>query len=205
LAFVAQVSLLLHRAARAAGSDLARRISYLPVPLIAAAEVFSWYSALTTNFLGSVLEESIWVLTFTLALAGFASLRGSLGEPAERALRIGIALAAGYLLFMCLVDVPMYWRRFILDQERGAHYLSLAEGWSDAWGRRVVTWRLSDWREEMPWMTLYFSGAVWISLAMAFWPRTALLPLAAQPRSEETIRTPLTNMPPMPALKTKAP
>lgn len=206
LAFVAQVALLLHLCARKAGSTAARRISLSLVPLIAAAEVFSWYSALTTNFFGSVLEESTWVIAFALALLGFALVRGHFSPPVERALRIAMLFAAGYLLFMCAVDVPMYWRRFLADQSRGAHYLSLADGWRDGWQRRVVTWRWEDWREEMPWMTLYFSAAVWISLAMAFAPRAvALAAPQVQRTSDETMRVPLTNMPPMPALKTKAP
>ena len=195
LAFVAQVALVLHWCAGNAGVKAARRISFALVPLIAAAEIFSWSSALTTNFLGSVLEESTWVVTFALALAGFALLRGHFSAPVERALCVAMACAAGYLAFMCLVDVPMYWRRFAHDQALGARYLSIAEGWRDGWQRRVVTWRFEDWREEMPWMTLYFSAAVWISLAMAF----------VQRNSDETMRVPLTNMPPMPALKTKAP
>jgi len=67
---------------------------------------------------------------------------------------------------MCLVDVPMYRRRWRADQALGKHYLSLAEGWRDASTRRVVTRAWSDWRDEMPWMSLYFTAGVWISLAL---------------------------------------
>jgi hypothetical protein len=32
--------------------------------------------------------------------------------------------------------------------------------------RWIVTHELSEWREEIAWMSLYFSGAVWASLAL---------------------------------------
>ena len=64
-------------------------------------------------------------------------------------------------------SIPMYRARWRHDQAAGKQHLSIADGWRDSWQRRVVTWRWEDWREEMPWMSLYFSAAVWISLGMA--------------------------------------
>jgi hypothetical protein len=171
LAFVAQVALMLDAAARAAGSRVVLVLARLLVPLIAMAELFSWYTALTTNFAGSIVEESTWAVTFTLAIAAFAVLRNRMDGPVRKAATFAAVLAAGYVLFMCTVDVPMYWRRWVRDESAGKTYLSLAEGWRDSWGRRVVTRRWEDWREEMPWMSLYFSAAVWISIGMAGTPR----------------------------------
>jgi hypothetical protein len=37
-----------------------------------------------------------------------------------------------------------------------------------------VTHDLSEWREEIAWMSLYFSGAVWASLALCVFYATAL-------------------------------
>jgi hypothetical protein len=171
LAFVAQVALMLDAAARAAGSRVVLVLARLLVPLIAMAELFSWYTALTTNFAGSIVEESTWAITFTLAIVAFGVLRDRLEDPVRKAATLAAVLAAGYVLFMCTVDVPMYWRRWLHDEAAGKTYLSLADGWRDSWGRRVVTRRWEDWREEMPWMSLYFSAAVWISIGMAGTPR----------------------------------
>jgi hypothetical protein len=171
LAFVAQVALVLHACARLAGSRGAAAISRLLVPLVAIAELFSWYTALTTNFIGSVFEESTWALTFTLAIIGFALVRHHFAGNLRALVTAAIFIAAGYVLFMCTVDVPMYWHRFTRDEAAGQHYLSVAAGWADSWSRRVVTLRWEDWRQEMPWMSLYFSVAVWLSIAMTFTPR----------------------------------
>jgi hypothetical protein len=67
---------------------------------------------------------------------------------------------------MCTVDVPMYALRWRRDEARNARYLTVAEGVADAWQRRIVTRRWEHWREEIPWMSLYFSAGVWISIAL---------------------------------------
>jgi len=68
----------------------------------------------------------------------------------------------------------MYWGRWRRDQAAGKEYLSVEDGWHVSWQRRVVTRRWESCREEVPWMSHYFSAAVWLSLAIAAVPRTAL-------------------------------
>ena len=71
-------------------------------------------------------------------------------------------------LFMCTVDVPMYFTRFLADKAAGRAYLPLGPGPARCNSTRwVVTHALADWHEEMAWMGLYFSiAAVWASLAL---------------------------------------
>ncbi|HEX4383564.1 MAG TPA: hypothetical protein VH083_11455 [Myxococcales bacterium] len=168
LAFVAQVALALHACARSADSRVVRGVAWSMTPAIALAELFSWYSATTGNFIASVFEESIWAVTFTLAMLGFAALWGRFEGEVRRTVTFAILIAAGYVVFMCTVDIPMYWHRWLRDQAAGGHYFSWSEGWADSWSRRVLTRRWEDWRPEMPWMSLYFSFAVWVSIAMTW-------------------------------------
>ncbi|MEJ1961238.1 MAG: hypothetical protein WDO56_06725 [Gammaproteobacteria bacterium] len=71
---------------------------------------------------------------------------------------------------MFLVDVPMYWSRWLADQAAGKSYFTIAQGVLDASQRRVVTFGFEHWRTEMLWMSLYFSIAVWISLSLIHIP-----------------------------------
>ena len=75
-----------------------------------------------------------------------------------------------YVTFMFGVDVPMYWSRWLADEASGRHYLSLAQGFIDVSGRWVVSHRWDDWKSEVAWMTLYFSVAVWLSIALVHAP-----------------------------------
>jgi hypothetical protein len=171
LAFVIQWKLLLEEWCLATGSPVGRQLARALLPLIVVAETCSWYSALTTNFLGSVVEESLWAVTATVAGGILAFLWLRAGPRSQRYLGTMLLLNASYVLFMCIVDVPMYWRRWKEDEAAGKPYLSLKEGWRDASTRRIVTRRWKDWREEVPWMSLYFGGGVWLSLGLMRAPR----------------------------------
>jgi hypothetical protein len=72
--------------------------------------------------------------------------------------------------FMALVDVPMYWSRWIADEARGRHYMSIVQGVHDVAVRRVVSHHWADWKHEIAWMSLYFSVGVWISISLIHAP-----------------------------------
>ena len=170
LSMVAQWTIFLREYARGVDAKLARVLSYFPIGLIAMAEVFSWYTTLTTNFFGSIVEESTWAVAAALIIIGFCSIWGRYQGARQRLLSLVIAAQTVYFVFMCSVDVPMYRRRWRADQAHSKQYLSVADGWRDASSRWIVTRAWSDWRDEMPWMSLYFTAGVWISLGLVRTP-----------------------------------
>jgi hypothetical protein len=90
-----------------------------------------------------------------------------------------------YVAFMYAVDVPMYWARWLADEAAGRHYMSILQGVVDVASRRVVSHRWGDWKNEVAWMSLYFSVAVWISISLIHAP-----PPEAHLASEERKRLP---------------
>ena len=64
------------------------------------------------------------------------------------------------------VDVPMYLRRWRAGIADGSQRLRPLEGLRDVSTRWIVTHDLAEWKDEIPWMSLYFSAAVWASLAL---------------------------------------
>jgi hypothetical protein len=170
LCFVAQWALLLHQSARDAQARRWVTVSWLLVPLIAVAEICSWYSALTTSYLGNAIEESIWSVTAAIVVVGFLALWPHCKASYRPFLAAGLVVGMAYVLFMCTVDVPMYVSRWLADEASGRPYLSLSQGLSDASSRWIVTLRWEEWRTEMPWMSLYFSVAVWCSIALVHAP-----------------------------------
>jgi hypothetical protein len=83
---------------------------------------------------------------------------------------------------MFLVDVPMYWSRWIADEFNGRSYLSIAQGVHDVSVRWVMSHRWQDWKNEVVWMSLYFSVAVWISIALVHAPGPDIQIAAGQRR-----------------------
>jgi hypothetical protein len=174
LCFVAQWAVMLHQTSRATGSAGGRIASLAVVPLIALAEACSWYSVLTTSNLGHVAEESIWGLSAALLVTSMVVIWPRCTSSFRPVLIAWCAVGAAYVAFMFLVDVPMYWSRWLADGASGGHYLSITQGARDAAVRRVVSYRWQDWKSEVVWMSLYFSVAVWISIALIHAPMSGL-------------------------------
>ena len=180
LCFAAQWALLMNESARATGSEFVRKVSLAIVPLIVLAEVSSWYAVLTTWNLGHVFENSLWGLSAALVVASMLAIGPRC--PASRLPMLGAWCLAGvvYVAFMFFIDVPMYWSRWINDQASGRTYLSIAQGLVDASACKLVSFRWDDWKNEVTWMSLYFSVAVWLSISLIYIPAPGASGEAAQ-------------------------
>lgn len=167
LSFAAQWALLLRGAALATGHLFSLRAAYAIVPLIAIAEINSWNAVLTTRNIGHVAEETLWGTVAVLSVAAMLGLWRRVGARGRRWLAVAIAAGTLYAGYMFLVDVPMYWSRWLADEAAGRSYQTLAAGIADASSRWTVSHDWAHWRSEVVWMTLYFSVAVWISIGLA--------------------------------------
>lgn len=166
LCFVAQWALMLRGAAHANLSRFGAIIARAIVPLIALAKARSWHAVLSTSNLGHVLEESILGLCALLLALGVLEVRPRCEPHHRRLLALWCAAALVYVLYMFGIDVLMYWSRWPADEADGRASLDLMQGLVDAASRRHVSLAWSDWRGEVLWMSLYFSVAVWLSIAL---------------------------------------
>src|SRR5499426_1608766 len=166
ICFVIQWAIVLHQLARLTRSDTVRNISIMIVPMIIVAECCSWYSVITTSYLGNTLENSLWAVSFLLVAAALLRLLREFSGPVQLAMGSVLVGLAGYVVFMGTVDVPMYFGRWQEDVASGKQLLGLFSGLHDLGTRWVVTHDIAQWRDEIAWMSLYFSVAVWSSLGL---------------------------------------
>ena len=168
LCFAVQWALLL----REAGADnrAVAMAGRLIVPVIVLAEISSWGAVVTSNYLLHAIENSLWTLAALLGLAGFLSLRPQADVRTARFLEVACVCAGGYVMYMVMVDVPMYlsrWRTVVT----GDVSLPVAEGLRTLLARCIVENQWGAWQNDVPWMSLYFTVAVWISIAIVHAPR----------------------------------
>lgn len=171
LCFAAQWALLLREAARDTGSRFGLHVSRGLLPAIATAEVFSWYSVLSTSNFGHVVEESLWGLCAAALVLSLLLMWPRVQADRWPLLLLWCAAGSAYVAYMGLVDVPMYWARWVADEALGRSYMPLLHGLVDVSQRWVVSHDWADWRGEVVWMSAYFSVAVWFSVALALSPR----------------------------------
>ena len=164
--FAAQWAIVLRQLATVAKSDWARSISNAIVPSILLAECCSWYAVITTSYLGNALENSLWTLTFLAIAVAMMRLSKEFLGVARFAIGLTIVGITGYLVFMLTIDVPMYVERWLTDVSTGKTLFGFFTGLWDVSTHWAVTHSFVAWRDEIAWMSLYFSVAVWMSLAL---------------------------------------
>jgi hypothetical protein len=167
--FAAQWAIVLHQLGTVTGAQTALNAAWVIVPLILIAQGFSWHAVLTRNYLCHAIENSIWGLTFFIVAIGLCRLLPEFDGAVRVALVVAVVGIAGFLAFLATIDVPMYWVRWRAEVSSGRRPLSLLEGVRDASVRWVVTHDFAEWKDEIVWMSLYFSAAVWSSLALCVW------------------------------------
>src|ERR1700720_4664854 len=166
ICFVAQWAIILHQLGTMTGADTTLNAAWVIVPLIVIAECFSWYAVLTRHYLGNAIENSIWAVAFFIIGIGLCRLLPEFHGPVRLALIVAIIGIAAYLAFLMTVDVPMYLNRWRTEVGDGSRLLGPLEGLRDVSTRWIVTHDLAEWKDEIAWMSLYFSAAVWASLAL---------------------------------------
>jgi hypothetical protein len=166
ICFAVQWAIILHQLGSMTGADTTLAIAWAVTPLILIAECFSWYAVLTTNYLGNAIENSIWAVAFFAVGIGLCRVLPDFAGPVRLVVALAIVGIAGYLAFLMTVDVPMYLSRRRAKVAEGGKLLRPLDGLRDASTRWVVTHDLAQWKDEITWMSLYFSAAVWASLAL---------------------------------------
>lgn len=164
--FIAQWAIILYQLGLMTDLGTVLTVAWVIVPLIIIAECFSWYAVLTTNYLFNAIENSLWAMAFFLVGLALCRLLPEFHGEVRIILVASIAGIAAYLAFLVAVDVPMYAGRWRTGRAEGGQLLGLIEGLYDVTTRWVRTHEPAHWKGEMAWMALYFSAAVWSSLAL---------------------------------------
>jgi hypothetical protein len=168
MCFAAQCALLVLKLSAISGIPALRAIGLAIVPLILVAQIACWHAVLTLNHVGHAVEEILWsamvlLLAFSLGIS-WNRVPANLHVLGA----IGIAACAGAAFVMLVVDVPMYVSRWRRSKSTGVRFLPVVDGLRDALVRRRVAHGWGEWRPEVPWMSLYFSVGVWLSLGLIF-------------------------------------
>ena len=166
LCFAWQCALLLLKLSAQTGSSVIGMIGLMVVPIIVVAELACWFAVATLNNIGHAVEELLWSIMVGLVAAGLVIYWRDTGGAPPLWVPIGLIACAGTVALIMMVDIPLYITRWRIGKRAGLRYLRVVEGLKDAAVRRRVTRASDNWRKEVPWMSLYFSAGVWVSLSI---------------------------------------
>ena len=138
--------------------------------MIAIGEIFSWSAILTTNYLFHAIENSLWAFAAAAAVIAFASGWSAADARGRRFIAAVFLFGATYVAFMVLVDAPMYLSRWHAALAAGRTPLVALDGLREIVAHCRVVHEWSVWREDVAWLSLYFSTAVWLSIFLVHAP-----------------------------------
>jgi hypothetical protein len=168
LCFTWQCALLLVKLSTLTGSSFIAAIAQTVLPIIAVAQLACWFAVITLNNLGHAVEELLWSIMVGLVAACLVIYWQHTAEAVPIWVPIGLIACAGTAALILTVDIPLYIARWRIAKRAGLRYLRIVEGLKDVVVRRRVTQACQDWRQEVLWMSLYFSAGVWVSLGVFF-------------------------------------
>ncbi len=159
-------------------------ILYLGVIMIFMAEIFSWIGCLSECTLWNALEESLWGIYGITLFALFIHL--SFTKATKYIVYPGLIASALYVIYMFATDVPMYFKRYygrkcsqkltlhnVLNDMKMKFKEMKKNGLSNCIKKMnncdKISNKMSDWKDDLPWFTGYFSLAVWSSIALSAW------------------------------------
>ena len=166
LCFAIQWAIILYQFTKRSDDPISRRMPYYIVGLIVIAENCSWYAVISTNYLGHVFEESIWGICTILIIYSLKHLWPFFIKEYPKILTASLICGLLYFAYLAMIDVPMYYSRWLADEANQVQYLSFIEGIRDLSSRWIVDHSWQHWRIETVWMGLYFSVGVWFSIAL---------------------------------------
>jgi len=167
ISFAVQWAIVLGLLGGIVKSDTVKNLAKAIVPLIVLAEFCSWYAVITTDYLANAIENSLWAIAFSCIALALARLLEEFRDRMRAALSVALVGVIAYLVFLVAIDVPMYIGRWQFDLASGKPLLDMLAGLYDAATYWKVTRDFAQWKDEIAWMSLYFSGAVWSSLALS--------------------------------------
>ena len=137
------------------------------VYLIVLAQIFCWIGIITTNPKYNVYEESIWTFFGISKIIIYFLIYYHLGYKQKNlkyTIPIILICLLVFIFFMIKVDVPMYMKR--ANEHKENKNLSFLQGIINICKCSKITCFYNDWKEDIPWLSAYFTFAVWFAFGL---------------------------------------
>src|SRR5262245_9448570 len=168
ICFALQCVLLLFKLSHSTGASIIGTIGLTVLPIIFVADLACCCAVVPLNHIGHAIEELLWSIMVVLVATGLVIYHEQTGGGLPLWVAIGLIASAGTTALIMFVDIPLYIARWRTGKRVGLRYLRIRDGLKDAFVRRQVTHASEDWRNDVLWMSLYFSVGVWVSLLIVF-------------------------------------
>ncbi len=164
----------------------------LILPIIIIAEILSWIGCITEFELWNAAEESLWgisgIIVSIIGILLYLSISNLKSNPKIHSLSMFLKIftfcTICFSVFMVFDDIPMYikrwknkdtnkddkvsWNEFKNDFKQ-KNNISFIKGIQEMNKCKKVTNSYKEWKDEIPWLTGYFTLGVWGLFILVIW------------------------------------
>ena len=145
--------------------------------LISIAQIFCWIGIITQDPSYNAIEESLWTIfgftifvIYSVLYLNINNFNQTLKiKKLKSIIPIILISTLLYILFMTLNDVPMYIKRAKQSKDKNVQYNNLMDGIQSMKKCKKATSSFKEWKEDIPWLSLYFTLSVWGSIYILKW------------------------------------
>lgn len=141
------------------------RAGFIVIIIACIGEINSWTNLITENNFFAVIEQFLWMILFEITGIGIILLlKKYANDNAPKSywifgiIMIIIGLEQGFESF------GLYLTEYLNDENNNKKYYGFVQGLNRLTECNTVTQNIIDWEDDAPWMTGYFSIAVWSSI-----------------------------------------
>ena len=147
------------------------------VYIITIAQFFCWMGIISKDANYNAIEESLWTIfgsskfiIYLILLLNINQLKQTkYVKSIKRILPYILIFSFSYIFFMVNIDVPMYLKRAKVNKKNNIKYNDFVDGVNTLTKCQKITKSYQDWKEDIPWLSLYFSLSVWASIIILKW------------------------------------
>jgi len=141
--------------------------------VITIAQIFCWVGIVTSDPNYNAIEESLWTvfgiskfIMYTYIFAKISKTNNINANKIKKIIPIILISTLAYITFMVVRDVPMYIEN---AKNHVGGYNSLPVGLKKLSKCIEVTHSYKKWKDDIPWLTGYFTLTVWTSMFILIW------------------------------------
>jgi len=148
-------------------------LNIMIIPTIFIAQLTCWYGITTKNYFWEIIEGGLWTYALAIIFIVYAYIYiKTVGKNiTSNKLRFVapflpyiLMVVGAHLLFMLVNYLPLMFKNNLLYKNHVPFWKGLSE-----LSCNKISKNYKDWKNDIPWLTGYFSISVWVAILILFW------------------------------------
>lgn len=148
-------------------------LNIMIIPTIFIAQMTCWYGITTKDYFWEIIEGALWTYAIIVIFVIYLYLYiKTLGKNINNnklkfilpVLPLAVIVSGLHIVFMLINYMPLMFKNNLIYKKHKSFWKGLSE-----LSCSKISKKYKDWKNDIPWLTGYFSISVWASILILFW------------------------------------